>query len=378
MGIKIKYLIAVFLILGINSVFSQGAVIASDNSKTNFEKTYQIVLMLPFCFGNDKEWKLRDAMADYYEGVEMAIEDLRKQGMNLNLIVLDSKKDSLEVINLLKTKVELQKSDLFIGPVYEKELVEVEKFCSIYKIPLVSPFNFYNKKLKGDFPLINCSPNDSMGYYYKGACVAKAFKHYQVIVVHTDSAKKTITSAARNFKSGYEKASGKTCTIINGKQSPKAFWNGKDSLLIYYTGKHSSACNSALANNGNSKWKVAGSSDWLDVERTNYNVFNGVYFIDNYSVPYNDTTYKKMRKTFRTKYGGDPQRYTFVGYDQFMFFSNSLMALDHRFADYILNRTFRLNHNNFHFVNQGDVMVNSGTNIYYYYDYKFYKAYWRY
>jgi hypothetical protein len=95
-------------------------------------------------------------------------------------------------------------------------------------------------------------------------------------------------------------------------------------------------------------------------------------------VPYNDTTYKQFRKQYRLKYGGDPERYTFIGYDQFVFFSTALMAFDTRFIDQVLNKSFRSTHRNFQFVKRGNVYENAGTNLFYYQDYNLYKALWRY
>ena len=76
-----------------------------------FKKEYKVVLMLPFCIGMPDKWKVRDIMAEYYEGVEMAIADLESQGLKMKLTVLDTKMDSLEVIRLLQNP-ELQE----IGP----------------------------------------------------------------------------------------------------------------------------------------------------------------------------------------------------------------------------------------------------------------------
>jgi ABC-type branched-subunit amino acid transport system substrate-binding protein len=354
---------------------SQGAVVIKDDLPA-FKKEYQVVLMLPFCIGMPEKWKVRDIMAEYYEGVEIAIGELEKQGMNMNLIVLDTRMDSLEVIRLLGDP-ELEKTDLFIGPVYDNELVEVEKFCATYNIPLVSPLRYYPKSTGADFPLINCAAVDSMQYFYFGKHASQAFRKFQVIVVD-DAAKNAKTYAARNFRKGYEQASGKTCQIIDKATPVSSVWNGKDSLFIYYPGKAASSCNNALSNKEHEKWIVAGPADWLNIERVNYNVFNGVYFYDLFSVPYNDTTYKDFRKNYRSKYGGDPDRYTFIGYDQFLFFGTALMAFDRKFYKRILDKEFIYIHRTFNFVQRGNLIENAGLNLFYYQDYKFYKAFWRY
>lgn len=369
------YLIILFAICSQFGLKGQGNHSNKDITPV-FQKEYKVVLMLPFCIDMPEKYKVRDKMADYYEGVEMAIEDLKKQGLNMTLTVYDTRMDSMEVIRLLSNP-EMQKIDLLIGPVYDNELIEAEKFCSVYNIPMVSPLRYFPNKTGGNFPMINCVPPDSLEYFYMGQHAALAFKNFQTLVVeNTDKNLKPF--AARNFKRGYEMVAGKKCGIIDGKiKTPSTEWNGKDSLMIYYTSKNGSAAGAALDNANKDKWIVVGSADWLDVDRTNYNVFNGVYFYDSYCVPSNDSTYKKMRRIFRTKYGGDPQRYTFIGYDQFMFFGSALMAFDNQFYKAIIDKNFRMVHTNYRFIQRGNLIENAGTNLFYFDNYNLYKAYWR-
>lgn len=356
--------------------YAQKGLSLRDNLKP-FQKEYKVVLMLPFCLGMPDKWKVRDIMAEYYEGVEIAINELEAMGMKMQLTVLDTKMDSLEVIRLLSNP-ELQKVDLFIGPVYDNELVEVEKFCAIYKIALVSPLRYYPNTLGADFPLINCNAVDSLQFFYTGKFSANAFKKFQVVVVD-DALKNPRSFAARNFKKGYELASGKKCQVIDGKTvTAESVWNKKDSLLVFYTGKNASSCNQAIADMKNNTWIALGPADWLNIDRVNYNVLNGLYFYDTYSVPYNDTNYIMFRKSYRLKYGGDPDRYTFIAYDQFLFFGTALMAFDSKFYKHILDKEFIYMHRSFNFVRRGNLIENAGMNLFYYQDYNFYKALWRY
>ena len=342
-----------------------------------FEKEYKVVLMLPFCIGMSDKYKYRELMAEYYEGVEIAIAELEEMGMKMDLKVLDTKMDSLEVIRLLSDP-EMQKSDLIIGPVYDNELFEVEKFCATYKIPLISPLRYYPNTLGADFPLINCTTVDSLQYFYTGKMMAEAFKKFKVLVID-DDIKNNRAFAARNFKKGYELNTGKTCQIIDGKiVTPASLWNGTDSMLLFYVGKGAASSSQAISNMENDKWIVAGPSDWLNIDRMNYSVLNGMYFYDSYSVPHNDTVYATFRKHYREVYGGDPERYTFIGYDQFLFFGTALMAFDNTFYKQILNKEFRYIHRTFNFVRRGNLIENAGSNLFYYENYNLYKAYWRY
>lgn len=374
MGIK-TFILTLLLTFGHN-IWAQQAIVLKDNLRP-IDKEFKVLIMLPFCIGINEKYKIREKMLEYYEGIEIAIQELEKTGVKMAIEVVDTKSDSLEVINIL-SKPEYQSFDLIFGPIYDNEYVEVQKFCSIYNIPLVSPLRYFANTLGAEFPLINFISNDSMEYYYTGQHAANAFKKYQVIVVDENINVPLKGAAGRNFKKGYDLTSGQSCIISDGKTSINSLWNQKDSLLIYYVGKSSNTCNKALANKGHSKWKVAGPADWLDIDRTNYTVFEDVYFYDQYAVPYNDTTYKKFRLNFRKNYGGDPAKYTFVGYDQFLFIGTALATFDKYFITKILNCEFNYTHTTFNFVKRGNLYENAGVNLFYFQDYKFYKAFWRY
>ncbi|MBC7425055.1 MAG: ABC transporter substrate-binding protein, partial [Bacteroidia bacterium] len=186
-----------------------GAVIAKDPV---VKKEFHIALMLPFCIDDPTNFKIRERMADYYEGVLLAMDELESKGMNLKLHVFDTRKDSMVVIGLLKN-VEMIKMDLIIGPVFENELVEVEKFCAIYNIPLVSPLKYYSKKTAADYPLFNNVPADSMLFYYMGAMAAESFPRHQVIVL--DDVTKNGKSNSNNFRKAYAIASKKEAKLVD-------------------------------------------------------------------------------------------------------------------------------------------------------------------
>jgi hypothetical protein len=295
----------------------------------------------------------------------------------MNLTVIDTKKDSLEVIRQL-SKPSMQYVDLIIGPVYDSEIFEVQKFCSVYNIPLILPLRYSPNVFGTDFPLINCNAVDSLQSMYIGMHAANAFKNFQVVIVE-DGIKTNQVFSARNFKKGYELSSGKSCRIIDGELiTPDLVWNKKDSLLLFYTNKSATSSNRAIANKSKYKSIVVGPADWLNIERVNYDVLNGLYFYDTYLVESNDSAYIRMRQTYRLKYGGDPERYTIIAYDQFSFIGNGLMAFGTDFYKNILNKEFNYTHRTFHFVQRGNMIENAGTNLFYYQDYNISKAFWRY
>ncbi len=77
---------------------------------------------------------------EFYEGVQIALDSLKKEGVSLFVDVFDSMGDTTTVRTILQ-KPELKQADLIIGPISSRTLTMVAEFAKTYQTPLVSPFN---------------------------------------------------------------------------------------------------------------------------------------------------------------------------------------------------------------------------------------------
>lgn len=104
----------------------------------------KVALMLPFKTNNYdsisakeifEKNKLANIVTDFYLGVEIAIDSLQKQGINVELNVIDTQ-DKNSKISTIITKNNLDANDVIIGPLYSEEAVTV---ANNVKIPVVYP-----------------------------------------------------------------------------------------------------------------------------------------------------------------------------------------------------------------------------------------------
>ncbi len=77
----------------------------------------------------------------FYEGMLMAVDSMKKQGMNLNLFVYDVD-NSPEKINMVLGASELGSMDLIIGPFYSNGFKQVAKFAETLDIKIVNPLTY--------------------------------------------------------------------------------------------------------------------------------------------------------------------------------------------------------------------------------------------
>lgn len=106
-------------------------------SKTfDTRRPLQVALLLPFTTNGQEE----TSMADFYRGAMLGLEDLKADGVSVNLSVYDTKRSAEEVRQILRNP-ELEDVDLIIGPRYEEPFGEAARFAYRERIPIVSPQN---------------------------------------------------------------------------------------------------------------------------------------------------------------------------------------------------------------------------------------------
>ncbi|MDD2563035.1 MAG: LysM peptidoglycan-binding domain-containing protein [Salinivirgaceae bacterium] len=115
-----------------------------------FEGIMKVGLIMPF-FTNINDTLLQTGnlpkvyarstqFVEFYQGLLIALEDLKDQGLSIELFVFDSKNDTLEVDNIAQS-LEFRNLDLLIGPAYSKHIAYITEEAKKYNIPIVSPFS---------------------------------------------------------------------------------------------------------------------------------------------------------------------------------------------------------------------------------------------
>ncbi len=113
--------------------------------------TYNIALILPFSTDESELDKLLGeenitgyqplASIEFYEGALLALDTLKKLGVNLNVTVYDHKKDS-SLTSVVMHREDIKKMDLLIGPVFNegiKAAVDITRDNEIYFVSPLSP-----------------------------------------------------------------------------------------------------------------------------------------------------------------------------------------------------------------------------------------------
>ncbi len=147
------------------------------------KETINVVLMLPFDIeatqkdniitkienGEEIERKRQvpvlssrsRSFVEFYEGALMAIDSLKKQGVNIHLFTYDTAPDTNRVKEILKLP-ELKQADFIIGPAYTSNLALVSDFSYKNGIKLIYPLSNKGAVLNKNPWLFQVNPPDTL------------------------------------------------------------------------------------------------------------------------------------------------------------------------------------------------------------------------
>ncbi|MDH8701288.1 LysM repeat protein [Dysgonomonadaceae bacterium PH5-43] len=103
-------------------------------------KTIKVALLLPFNVkeGTTPQNAANNRMVEYFEGVLLALEDLKAKGISVNLQVFDTGSKSNTIPSIL-SKPEMQNINLIIGGLTDAQIKLMSEFASKMNIPYVIP-----------------------------------------------------------------------------------------------------------------------------------------------------------------------------------------------------------------------------------------------
>lgn len=105
-----------------------------------------------------KKDKFLNMTLDFYAGALIAIDSVKKMGLNVDVTILDSDETkSTSNINNLIQKYDLKSMDALIGPFYQNNVEKTAELLSPYNVPVISPLSKdYDKRYAN---LIQATPS---------------------------------------------------------------------------------------------------------------------------------------------------------------------------------------------------------------------------
>ncbi len=314
-------------------------------------ESYNIALMIPFYLDNiyqiDPEApdiKEKDAsdytsltFVQYYEGILMALDSLKKKGFSAKIFVYDVDEDTATTIKILQNP-ELSKMHLIIGPFFEGSLKVVSRFAKKYNIKVVDPVSTDENILKGNSNVFKASPSIGMQLKQLAVYIVGRYANSPVIIVYNniDNEKEYLkifkTALNSELKKVGKKDSSYKEVIYNqsGFSEIEKYLSGTDTNIIVTLSNGEIFVTNYVSNLDKiyDKYKlvVFGPPSWKNFDNIETEYFQDInlHLFSSSFVDYTDENIKRFIQSFRNQYKTEPDKYAFQGFDVAMFFFTAL------------------------------------------------------
>ena len=276
-------------------------------------------------------------MVEYYRGVLMACEALKKEGVSVDVCAWNLPENGNA--NTALANKEASACDIIIGPLYSKFMEPVSDFVALHDVMLAIPFSINAPQLYSNKRIFQVyQPASTLAETTVKRCAAWFNDYHFVIVDCQDpkSTKGTFTSSLRrqldisgihynltSLQSGFDNFSkafsdhAPNMVVLNTESSPQL-------LEVFALLKKVAAARPNL------EFAMFGYNEWLmyaGQQKQNFHRFN-VYVPSPYFTNSEADDLKRLEQNYRANFHQDMQqslpRFAVTGYDHAMFFLRGL------------------------------------------------------
>jgi len=337
--------------------FTEPGILPCSHFEYEKGKSFEVVLLLPLFLEKNLQYisrynKEKDPMfykntkrfTELYEGLLLALQKIKNQGLSVNLKVFDTENDSLKVQNIMAS-LNYPDVDLIIGPVYSKNVIIASEYASKHHINLISPLSKNLSLLNNNPFLFQAVPSINAETDKVSEILRKQNDSTNIILIHDGSENqlKIINRFKENFTL-YD-----TLKLLTDTSVFKIIKYDSDIKMM---DEEQSKINHALKRNFNNivyipsdnevfvtqiidklyaaddsmHIEIIGSDNWINFQNINSATLNKLSFnfISPFYVDYNSSDVKDFIKRYRMTYETEPSYFAFQAYDITSYFLNSL------------------------------------------------------
>lgn len=314
---------------------------------------------------------------EYYEGALVALDSIRKMGVQVNLEVYDSNKDSANIQEIL-SKLKPENLDLIIGPVFPNSFALAAEYAQKHKIPIVSPLSSEEIVNKSNPYIIQVNSPQRFRFQEIGK-YASQFQNCNVIHVYNsvDLEQEQVNECKRIFTTMFADSIKKHNIQIKEVYFPKQGIAGLEKMLNP-TGKNIIVVfsrNQAFVNNLVTKLyqyskkydiNLLGLPNWEKYENLELDFLFDLQFqfVANGYVDYSQPQVKSFVQEYRNLYKIEPTKYSFQGFDQMLYFSKAIIESGNALPAYIISKPHVGLYESYSFVKESNAgIVNSSASM---------------
>lgn len=371
------YDIALFLPLFLEEneeINRQEEIIVADslnflNADTAIEQDEPIEMFKEF-YGNSENF------LQFYEGVIIAVDSMKKAGMKIKLHVHDTK-NSVAATRRIMSADGFLETDLIIGPVYQEVQEEVALVAAKNRIPMVSPFSSNSALVNSNSYVYQINPTREYLAEKTVEMVAEEYGNSNFIVFKTSAYEgKPEANLVRLFREKLGPNRGGRFTIFDFKREGRAalhnLMSAEKENVIFIPSSVEGELSVAISNINNLaddfSITLIGSNNFqqrypsIDVAQFHNLKFKYLY---PFWMDYDNPATVRFIQKFKSNFATEPSSFGVQGFDATFYFLNALNFYGKNFNVCIPYLHVNLVQGNYHFekVSAFGGFMNKGVSV---------------
>lgn len=358
--------------------------------KINYVKKseYHVAVIFPFNLRESiSEHSKNNYVDEMYQGIIVAIDSLKKQGINVIVHPYDVDRD-VSTIQRIIAFPEFKSMDLIIGPLFPTLIPYVTSFGEKNNIPVINPISLNSSIVENTTQVLLFQPTLESIAGEVATFAKENFMYRKNDEKDTDTKPKNevVIFYTTDIKDSLQAVYYRDSLIVNGFKivkfvritRSKIASVGKiiaDSIsLNRISHVFVSSSDAALASNVISALEITRlgipiitKSEWLDINNQTYEQFERrkVYFIYPDFVMFYSDAYKQFMNAYTKKYKSYPSKYTVIGYELMSLMGTTMNEYGTGYLNYLRTSNYHKGHFMAGF-NFGETACNTYVPIYYF------------
>lgn len=351
---------------------------AEANAKKTSKSHLNMAVVLPLKEQSDRGGK----MVEFYQGLLMAVDSVRKQGISVDVYAYHSGNSVAEINSILEHQ-EMKNMDVVFGPLDGVQANILNQFCLQNKVRLVMPFATTSSYASNNPHAYVATPQTEVVNREGAVAMCKRFKGYNVVFLNVNAGDNRGKSYVNLMSQqlGTQDNSSKTLDVeADDATYASTFSLTRNNLVVLNNSSQNALKRSIrslkafMLSHPDYKISLMGYPEWSTFQGS---ILQDFYALDTYVfTPFyrniSDAKVQNFESRFKTNFGHEliktAPRYGMLGMDLGYYFLNGLAKLGDYFDERYQTLTFTPLQNKFQFTadEAGKPHINTAIQIVHY------------
>lgn len=329
------------------------------------KETYNISMFLPLMLDkNDRipaaanRAKTVDSFTEmsvhFYQGAMLAFDSVKESGVSINLNVYDTENDTSTVGKYLRT-FELKSTDLIIGPFYETPYSQVAQFSKAQGIQAVCPIIVSNKLLFNNTSVttLRTSLPSQMSYLASYLSYARNSENIVIVSGKTSQEKylsnlfserynKYVAGKSNNYRAtatphnltSFSSLNGFDLKLVKGKKNVIVLPILDEAMASAFFTQLTILMSRSRMNGYELEIYALENMESFDNISAEAKMRYNLHILSPSFVDYKDEKVKDFIRKYRAKYGSEPTKHAFMGFDVAFYHAVALNSFGKNYPAY--------------------------------------------